>query len=96
MPQRGEAGVMLGRVPCPLVLAPRCPTQQQHLLTGPSEWVQLLSPCMAWGWDPCRLAQSFSSDAILRRGCHSPPLPDAMESLHVLCSLLCLCVSVDL
>lgn len=63
---------------------------------GSGERGQLLSPCRMWGRDPGRLGQRLSSDAILWRGRRSPPLPEAMASLHVLCSLPCLRVSVDL
>lgn len=98
----GEVGChALPTSPC----APCCPARQR-LLTGLSQGLgwregsgergQLSSPCRTRGRDPRGLGQSLSSDAILWRGRRGPSLPDAMASLHVLCSLPCLRVSVDL
>lgn len=96
----GEAGCHV--LPRPLSpCAPCCPVWQ-HFLTGLSggggsgERDQRSSPCRTRGWDPRGLGQRLSSDAILWRGRRGPPLPNAMASLHVLCSLPCLRISVDL
>lgn len=59
---------------------PTCPTLT-GLGWGEAEQGRL------WGQHPFGLAQRLSSDAILWCSHRGPSLPDAVASLHVLCSL---------